>query len=937
MKKTLLLALSASFLLGLPSEAYADEAVNVDENIKIEESVVEESPKLSTFNVETTAEARNEENANENVDTSSSNEASDTSNTSEVKEESDVLINEVNTDEDYVELYNNADERKDISGWYIKDDKEDREIESIKEGTFIESKNFHTLEKGKDFSFGLGKNDQVVLYDKDGNIKDKFSWDGHPFGSYGRYPDGVGEFVDGKTSKNAPNKKEEVTEIKEEESSIKINEIESNDPNKGPDYVEIYNDSNEDKDISGYFILDDNLTRDHEVLPDGSVIKANGFFVFENGTHFSFGLGKNDQVNLFNKDKKLIDSFEWSGHAEGVLARSEDGKGEFKDTNPSKGYSNNIDKDKLRAEKPVVINEVESSAEGGGKDYAEIYNISDKPVDISGWYILDNKKDHTISPLKEGTIIDPLGFFVFEEGVDFDFGLGSNDEVNLFDRDGNLVDKFSWTSHAPGTYGRLTDGFGEFTDTNPTKGRKNIAFTPKTIDIETKDFPGSGEVKVLDSEPIFDLTDLSGLDQDGEWIYGVNNKEGRFLIFKLENGEIKLAPGFTNKGKSVSFIKDKDNPDADGPDSEGITVDKDGYIYLAVERDNGDKNVNKNMILQVQNPFEKKDKFVADKEWDITNILPDVGANLGIETIEWVGFDHINKRLFDQSLNKAFDKNDYKNAYQDGVFFVGLEANGHIYALILEDNGSAKVINEISTNLGGVMGLDYDRENDILWALADDGFDNIHTAIQFDGTDSPKVINISAPSEMNKRLNNEGFVILPSSEKETRDVLYFMDGTNKEAIRLGALNKDYMDNLSLEKITIKDKNEEKPSDEKVDENPKDDKGQSKDETKENAKDDKGQSNDESKEDLKDDKNKPKDVDEKDSKDKKKSEKIDDKAKKDQSKKESSNPSRKSSAKKIKKTSSNSAKAPKTGIGSLSSVLLTGLGSILGLGILKKRK
>ncbi|NVF12294.1 lamin tail domain-containing protein [Anaerococcus sp. AGMB00486] len=906
MKKTLLLALSASFILSLPSNAKADEAVNLDEDIKIEESIEEvsltEAKEISTYAGQT--DTKTEVSTDINVHESEN---------SEVNEESDVVINEVDTEQDYVELYNNADERKDISGWYIKDDKEDREIERIKEGTFIESKNFHTLENGKDFSFGLGKNDQVVLYDKDGNIRDKFSWDSHPFGSYGRYPDGVGEFVDGEVSKNAPNNKEDDTEIKEADSSIKINEIESSDPNDGPDYVEIYNDSDEDKDISGYFILDDNLTREHEVLPDGSVIKAKGFFVFENGIHFSFGLGKNDQVNLFNKDKELIDSFAWDGHAEGVLARGEDGKGDFVDSEASKGYSNNIDEEKMKDEKPVVINEVESSAEGGGKDYAEIYNISDNPVDISGWYILDNDPDHEKSPLKEGTIIEPLGFFVFEEGVDFDFGLGSNDEVNLYDKDGNLVDKFAWTSHAPGTYGRLKDGFGQFTDTNPSKGRKNTAFTPKTIDIETANFPGNGDIKILDNETVFDLTDLSGIDQDGEWIYGVNNKERRFLIFKLENGEIKLAPGFTNKGKSVAFIKDKDNPEAEGPDSEGITVDKDGFIYLAVERDNGDKNVNKNMILQVQNPFDKKDKFVADKEWDITNILPDVEANLGIETIEWVGFDHINKRLFDQSLNKTFDKNDYKNAYQDGVFFVGLEANGNIYALILQDDGSAKVINELSTNLGGVMGLDYDRENDILWALADDGFDNIHTAIQFDGTDKPKVINVSAPSEMNKRLNNEGFVILPSSEKDTRDVLYFMDGTNKEAIRLASLNKAYMSDLGLEKIDIADEKEENPIYENSSEEPKDDKNKT-----EESKDEKSKIDPDS-DSKKDDKK------ESDSKNKKEE-------------KESPTASRKQSAKKIKKSSSTSDnKAPKTGVTSLSSIILTGLGSILGLGLLKKRK
>lgn len=60
--------------------------------------------------------------------------------------------------------------------------------------------------------------------------------------------------------------------------------------------------------------------------------------------------------------------------------------------------------------------------------------------------------------------------------------------------------------------------------------------------------------------------------------------------------------------------------------------------------------------------------MVADKEWNITNLLPDVGANLGIETIEWVSFDNLNGLLYDQKNNKALDKNDYPNAYANGIF-----------------------------------------------------------------------------------------------------------------------------------------------------------------------------------------------------------------------------------------------------------------------------
>lgn len=582
---------------------------------------------------------------------------------------------------------------------------------------------------------------------------------------------------------------EESTEEIKETSSLKINEVQTKDPNGGNDYVEIYNDSDEDIDISGYYILDDNHKREVEALKEGTMISSKGYFVFEEGVNFSFGLGKKDEVNLFNRDGKLLDSFSWKKHPDGVYARDE--KGEFIETNSTKGYEN--------IEKNIVINEVESSDESGGKDYVEIFNRSNEKKDISNWYILDSKKSHKITRIKENTFINPNGYFVFEEGIDFDFGLGSNDEVNLFDKDGNLVDRFLWTTHAPGTYGRIEDGFGEFTQTNPTKGRKNTPYEKEAINIDTKDWPGLDDIEIVDKEKVFDLQDLSGLDQDGKWIYGINNKEGRFVVFKLEDGKVVFAKGFGPKGKSIAFIKDKDNPKADGPDSEGITVDKNGSIYIAVERDNSDKNVNKNMILEVKDPFQEADRIVADKQWDITDILPDVGANQGIETIEWVGFDNLSNRLYDQKLNKPFDPNDYKDAYGEGVYFVGVEADGCIYALILKDEG-AEIISKISTNLGGVMGMDYDIENNILWALSDDGYDNIHTAIQFNGTNSPKILNIKAANGMNKKLNNEGFVILNSSKDQYRKVLYFMDGSDTNALRLGYIKKDYVKDLGFEVI-----------------------------------------------------------------------------------------------------------------------------------------
>lgn len=606
------------------------------------------------------------------------------------------------------------------------------------------------------------------------------------------------------------------------DTNIVINEIMTKDPNKGPDYVELFNKGNEVVDLTGWYIFDDEDRSDKVIKLDGVVLNPGEVFVLEENNHFAFGLGKDDQVRLFNANGDLIDSYVWSGsHPKEVFARNPL-TGQMEEAKASKGKINPVSK---KEESPkeensessqspykdnVVINEVESKDPSGGNDYAEIYNNTDKAIDISGWYILDNDPKHKKDPaylVKEGTSVPAKGFFVFEENVDFNFGLGGDDEVNLYDKDDKLVDKFAWKNHANGTYARIPDGRGDFVDGKATKGKSNAIQeqTEKEINVETINWPGIDEVKVLDETSIFDLKDLSGLDSHDGWIYGVNNKEGRFVIFKVVNDQVIFAPGFDNKGKAVKFIKDANNPKAIGPDSEGITVDSKGRVYLAVERDNGEKNINKNMILQVADPFKDKKEMVADKEWNITNLLPDVGANLGIETIEWVSFDNLNGLLYDQKNNKALDKNDYPNAYANGIFFVGLEANGHVYALVLEEDGKAEVISEIETGLGGVMSMDFDLANNVLWANADNDYNNIHNIIQFNGSKIPKIVHVKAPKDMNIDLNNEGFMIDPEvSEDGLRATYWFMDGKNSKAFRKSAIKADYLKELGLTKLSGKE-------------------------------------------------------------------------------------------------------------------------------------
>ena len=52
----------------------------------------------------------------------------------------------------------------------------------------------------------------------------------------------------------------------------------------------------------------------------------------------------------------------------------------------------------------------------------------------------------------------------------------------------------------------------------------------------------------------------------------------------------------------------------------------DGFVYIASERDNADKGVNRNVVLKVD-PAAPGPDVVATREWDLTSSLPAVSAN----------------------------------------------------------------------------------------------------------------------------------------------------------------------------------------------------------------------------------------------------------------------------------------------------------------------
>lgn len=150
---------------------------------------------------------------------------------------------------------------------------------------------------------------------------------------------------------------------------------------------------------------------------------------------------------------------------------------------------------------------------------------------------------------------------------------------------------------------------------------------------------------------------------------------------------------------------------------------------------------------------------MALQEWNLTDSLPQVAANTGIEAVEWVANAEIEGKLYDQNTNAAYDSGNYPNAAAGGVFFVAVEDNGHVYAYVLNQDGTSVQIADIDGKLGGAMALDYDTYEKVLWVAADDGYGNRAAKISFNGEANPKIVHVMPPSGVDAARNNEGFAI----------------------------------------------------------------------------------------------------------------------------------------------------------------------------------
>jgi hypothetical protein len=473
---------------------------------------------------------------------------------------------------------------------------------------------------------------------------------------------------------------------------VVANEVESSGGVPG-DWIELYNDSPTTADVSGWRLLDSDDTHVY-VLPAGTTIAGGGYLVVDEAS-LDFGLGGADSVRVQDASGAAVDSYSWTAHAVTTYGRCPDGSGAFQTTTTTtKGGANNC-------APAVKINEVESSG-GAPGDWVELFNAGPLAVDISGWMFKDADDTHAYA-IPSGTVIAAGGYVVLDEAT-FDFGLGGADSARLFDGSGAQVDGYAWTTHAPITYGRCPNGSGDFANTAAaTKGAANNCSSgppPATP------WPGSATVTAADAGNVFG-TNLSGIVRDGSVMWAVRN--GPSTLFRLVWDGSIWVPDLV---RTLRYVDGSGEPDA-----EDVTRAESGSpaIYVATERDNAAGSISRPSVLRFDLDQASGD-LLATHEWNLASALPAVGANTGLEAITWIPDSYLTANgFFDESLGALYQPALYPG-HGSGLFFVGLEANGAIYAFALDHVGGG--FTRIATIASGdvtAKALVFDRDVGYLW------------------------------------------------------------------------------------------------------------------------------------------------------------------------------------------------------------------------------
>ena len=183
--------------------------------------------------------------------------------------------------------------------------------------------------------------------------------------------------------------------------------------------------------------------------------------------------------------------------------------------------------------------------------------------------------------------------------------------------------------------------------------------------------------------------------------------------------------------------------------------------------------------------------LVATHEWNLTADFPSASSNAGLEGIAWIPDAFlVANGFFDEEAGAAYAPARYPD-HGTGLFFVGMEGNGLVFAYALNHaTGAFRRLSSFATGLDAVMDLAFNRDVGVLWAYCDVVCGNRATVLGLGASGRFEMQQVFEAPKTLPDSENEGIAIAPESAcADGRKSFYWSDdaATGGHAIRRGTI------------------------------------------------------------------------------------------------------------------------------------------------------
>jgi hypothetical protein len=429
---------------------------------------------------------------------------------------------------DYVELKNTTAAAVNLTGWKLTDDELVPAKYTFPAGTTIASGGYLVVwcdnalsSPGLHTGFGLSRKGQRVILIENNVVRDAISFGPQmPNGAIGRFSDGVGAWTLVNPSPGATNTARSFSTAT---GTLRFNEWMAL-PASGDDWFEIYNSGPQPVALAGLWLSDTAGTPKITQIPALSFVDAGRCVKFDaDGTttgfssvNFRLATGGDNLILTASNGSTVIQSISFATQQPGVS------QGYFPDgtaTVTSFPVSSSPN-DNNWLPLSVRVNEALTNSVAPLEDYVEIHNPTAAAVDISGWWLSDDRDERQKFMIPPGSSIAAGEYLVIYESA---FNLGPNafslsslgDEIVLTATSGGIETGY----RAQVGFGAAVDNvsFGYVPIAGGSEFWAQTARTPGAVNALPRIGP------VILNEVHYHPTDLAGVDNGRDEFVELHN------------------------------------------------------------------------------------------------------------------------------------------------------------------------------------------------------------------------------------------------------------------------------------------------------------------------------------------------------------------------------------------------------------------------------